>query len=106
ELELAPLVPGAPLARLRESARRLEELHAAAIFPEDLAAAIHTAYERLGRGPVAVRSSAAEEDRADRSAAGLFKTVLDVRGDEVVLAAIKECWASLYGEAALAYRLD
>ena len=106
EVELAQLVAGSPLARLREAANRIAALHASATFPAELERAVRAAYERLGRGPVAVRSSAAEEDRADRSSAGLFRTLLDVRGEDAVLAAIKECWASLYGEAALAYRLD
>jgi pyruvate,water dikinase len=106
ERELAPLRKGAFLARLREASRRIDALEAAAKLPVELERAVRAAYERLGRGPVAVRSSAAEEDRADRSAAGLFKTVLDVRGEDALLRAIRDCWASLHGEAALAYRLD
>lgn len=103
---VAPLARGVPVARLRESARALAAALERAPLPPALEADIRAAYETLGGGPVAVRSSAAEEDRADRSAAGLFRTVLDVRGPDAVLAALRECWASLWSEAAIAYRLD
>ncbi|OLT08278.1 pyruvate, water dikinase [Kocuria sp. CNJ-770] len=66
--------------------------------------AVLAAYERLGGGPVAVRSSATAEDSPGASFAGQQDTVLDVRGRNALLAAIRQCWASLDSERAVAYR--
>jgi phosphohistidine swiveling domain-containing protein len=52
----------------------------------------------------AVRSSARGEDSAEHSFAGLYLTVLDVRGIDDVLQAIVRCWASYDNAEALAYR--
>lgn len=62
------------------------------------------AYRDLGAGPVAVRSSATAEDLPDASFAGLQETVLDVRGEDAVIAAIRTCWDSLQAPRAVAYR--
>lgn len=67
-------------------------------------AEIIEAYERLGRGPVAVRSSATAEDLPDASFAGQHDTFLDVTGVEELIATIAKCWASLGGARAVAYR--
>ena len=53
---------------------------------------------------VAVRSSATAEDLADASFAGQQETYLNVRGPEDLLAAVRDCWASLWTERALTYR--
>ncbi|WP_316042197.1 PEP/pyruvate-binding domain-containing protein [Nocardiopsis sp. CNR-923] len=77
------------------------EAHASGTVPaDDLAAA----YERLGGGPVAVRSSATAEDLPDASFAGQQDTVLDVRGADALVEAVRRCWASLDSERAVAYR--
>jgi rifampicin phosphotransferase len=65
--------------------------------------AVLEAYNRLGRGQVAVRSSATAEDLAEASFAGQLDTLLNVEGDEELLAAIEKCWASLDSERAVAY---
>jgi pyruvate,water dikinase len=62
------------------------------------------AYEQLGGGRVAVRSSATGEDAAETSFAGQQETVLGVQGIEAVLEAIQRCWQSLEGERAVVYR--
>jgi pyruvate,water dikinase len=54
--------------------------------------------------PIAVRSSATAEDGATASFAGIHSSVLNVRGTDAVLHAIKECYASLWTPQALAYR--
>jgi phosphoenolpyruvate synthase/pyruvate phosphate dikinase len=71
-----------------------------------LAAAIQTAYEALGGGPVAVRSSATAEDLPEASFAGQQDTFLNVCGPEAVVEAVSACWKSLYTERAVAYRRD
>jgi len=79
-------------------------------FPEDLEADIRVAYDRLvqesGAEPsFAVRSSATAEDLPDASFAGQQETFLNVRGIDAVLHAIREVFASLYNDRAIAYRV-
>ncbi len=57
-----------------------------------------------GAQPVAVRSSATAEDLAGASFAGQYDSFLNVRGGDVLLNAVKRCWASLWTERAVAYR--
>ena len=64
--------------------------------------AILKAYRRLG-GAVAVRSSLVGEDSKKASYAGQLDTVLDVSGDEEVLAAVRKCLASAFGSRLWAY---
>jgi pyruvate,water dikinase len=52
-----------------------------------------------------VRSSATAEDLPDASFAGQQETFLNVRGIDAILAAIKEVFASLYNDRAIAYRV-
>lgn len=62
-------------------------------------------YRSLGEDVrVAVRSSATAEDLEDASFAGQQQTFLNVRGEEQLVKAIKECYASLWGERAVSYR--
>ncbi|MGV9981008.1 PEP/pyruvate-binding domain-containing protein, partial [Micromonospora wenchangensis] len=77
------------------------EAYRAGVLPQD---EVRAAYARLGGGPVAVRSSATDEDLPDASFAGQHDTVLDVEGEADLLAAIGTCWRSLHGSRAAAYR--
>jgi pyruvate, water dikinase len=54
--------------------------------------------------PVAVRSSAVGEDGQDATFAGQQETYLWVRGVEHVIAALRDCWVSLFSAPALSYR--
>lgn len=71
-----------------------------AVPEDDLAAA----YERLGGGRVAVRSSATAEDLPEASFAGQQDTFLNVAGVEELVGAVRKCWESLHTERAVAYR--
>lgn len=75
-------------------------------LPEPIARLILDAYAAMGRPRVAVRSSASKEDSAAQSFAGQHDTLLDVGGDEALLTAVKECWASLWSDRATVYRED
>lgn len=55
---------------------------------------------------VAVRSSATAEDLAEASFAGQQDTFLGVLGEDAVVAAVAECWASLFSDRAVAYRRE
>lgn len=63
-------------------------------------------YQQLGGGMVAVRSSALGEDAAQHSFAGQFATLLNIRGESALKAAIDDCVASLNSERASAYQQD
>jgi phosphohistidine swiveling domain-containing protein len=65
--------------------------------------AIVTAYQKMGEGPVAVRSSATAEDLPDASYAGQMATFPGITGADEVLAAIARCRESLHSERAAAY---
>ncbi|GGL54198.1 rifamycin-inactivating phosphotransferase [Planomonospora parontospora] len=74
--------------------------------PDDLAAAITRALARLGgRAACAVRSSATAEDLPTASFAGQQDTYLNVVGPAAVLRHVSRCWASLFTERAVTYRL-
>jgi pyruvate,water dikinase len=62
------------------------------------------AYQRIGQGVVAVRSSATSEDGAETSFAGQQETILGVEGAGPLLEAVTRCWQSLHSERAKAYR--
>ena len=53
---------------------------------------------------VAVRSSANAEDLPDMSFAGQQDTYLNIKGEEALLAAVRDCWASLWTPRAISYR--
>jgi len=75
-------------------------------IPEDLAAAITRALARLGvQAAYAVRSSATAEDLPTASFAGQQDTYLNVIGPAAILQHISRCWASLFTERAVTYRL-
>jgi pyruvate,water dikinase len=77
-------------------------------FPAQLASEIKAAYEKItaeGEGSFAVRSSATAEDLPDASFAGQQETFLNIHGYENILHAMKEVFASLYNDRAIAYRV-
>ena len=78
--------------------------------PADLMSSLATAYAKLGRRVgereplVAVRSSVVGEEDAGPSHAGVYASTTNVRGASAVAGAIERCWASVHGDAAVAYR--
>lgn len=70
----------------------------------ELVEAIGAAYQRLGGGAVAVRSSATAEDLAEASFAGQQDTFLNIEGEAALIDAVRRCWASLWTDRAVAYR--
>src|SRR5262245_42195027 len=101
--------------RLAEVGREIRAAVAEQPFPEELEADVREAYDRLVEGSAggeggaepsfAVRSSATAEDLPDASFAGQQETFLNVRGIDAVLTAIREVFASLYNDRAIAYRV-
>ncbi len=75
-------------------------------IPGDLALAITRPLARLGeQAAYAVRSSATAEDLPTASFAGQHDTYLNVAGQAAILQHVSRCWASLFTERAVAYRL-
>jgi len=78
-------------------------------FPETLELLIKSSYEALCTGgediAVAVRSSATAEDLPDASFAGQQETFLNIKGIENIVKAVKEVFASLFNDRAIAYRV-
>src|SRR5229473_4793550 len=75
-------------------------------IPDDLAAAITRSLARLGEpAAYAVRSSATAEDLPTASFAGQQDTYLNVVGPAAILQHVSRCWASLFTERAVTYRL-
>jgi phosphoenolpyruvate synthase/pyruvate phosphate dikinase len=102
---LSRLDPDDPEAIRRVSAEISGALERLAI-PEDLASAITRPLLRLGEhAAYAVRSSAAAEDLPTASFAGQHDTYLNVVGSAAILQHVSRCWASLFSERAVTYRL-
>jgi pyruvate,water dikinase len=80
-------------------------------MPGDLETAIRSAYRELadqsGRDVlVAVRSSATAEDLPEASFAGQLESYLGVRGEQQLLDAVRRCFASLFTDRAISYRIN
>jgi pyruvate, water dikinase len=92
--------------RLAEVGQRIRFAVLEQPFPADLEADIRTAYATLvgddAELSFAVRSSATAEDLPDASFAGQQETFLNVRGIDAVLRAVREVFASLYNDRAIA----
>jgi pyruvate,water dikinase len=95
---------------LAETGKKIRESVMLAAFPAALERDIREAYARMmtengGDIAVAVRSSATAEDLPDASFAGQQETFLNVRGIDDVLKRIREVFASLFNDRAIAYRV-
>ena len=92
--------------RLDTASQAIDAAFSRAQVPAEVERAVLAAYRALpGDAPaVAVRSSATAEDLPDLSFAGQQETFLNVHGAEVVLGAVKRCWASLWTPRAISYR--
>ncbi len=107
-LERAFTIGGSSIGE--EHAAHLMGLIAQADMPSGFRRNILDAYGELGERigvaepRVAVRSSATTEDLETASAAGQQLTLLDISGDANLIAAVLQCWASLFSHRALAYR--
>ncbi|MBX3695538.1 MAG: phosphoenolpyruvate synthase [Steroidobacteraceae bacterium] len=94
--------------RLAATGAQIREWIMSTPFPPALDAAVLGAYRAMAAGrdiAVAVRSSATAEDLPEASFAGQQETFLNVRGEQQVLAAMHEVFASLFNDRAIAYRV-
>ncbi|MGV8151618.1 MAG: phosphoenolpyruvate synthase [Candidatus Nanoarchaeia archaeon] len=96
---------------LAERGHKVRELIRSLEFPLDLRNPILEAYSNLCKEygentDCAVRSSATAEDLPDASFAGQQETYLNVHGGENIIEACKKCFASLFTNRAISYRVD
>lgn len=99
---LEPLNPD-DTEQLLQISTKIKDVITSAEMPQDIADEIREAYRELG-GLVAVRSSATAEDLPDASFAGQQRTFLNIQGEDDVITAVQECWASLFEPRAIFYR--
>ncbi len=104
-------VDGKDLDALAEAGAAIRAWIRATPLPADMETEIVEAYRTLAGGleptlAVAVRSSATAEDLPEASFAGQQETYLGVRGEAALLAACRRCFASLFTDRAISYRLD
>ncbi len=74
-------------------------------FSTNIKNAIRDAYQNLGDAAVAIRSSATAEDLEEASFAGQQETYLNIKGMDEVLEKVKACFASLWSDRAVSYRI-
>lgn len=109
-VELDDLDP-ADVAALARKAKRAREIVYGAGLPDDLSAEILGAYRTLQQEygeevSLAVRSSATAEDLPTASFAGQQDSYLNIKGEESLLDTCRRCFASLFTDRAIHYRID
>jgi len=97
----APVPPGFVIDATASAGRHLGDP-----LPASLVTTMAQTLESRGwdKQPLAVRSSAAMEDSARASFAGVYRSVLNVRGLDATVRAVREVWDSRWAPAAVAYR--
>ncbi len=96
---------------IAERGQKIRELIKNTPLPPELEEDIRKSYremeKRYGQNvDVAVRSSATAEDLPDASFAGQQETFLNVRGGDELLEKVRDCFASLFTNRAISYRVD
>lgn len=99
----------ANLEQLEKVGDAVRTLIRKASLPLDLEQEIRQAYKTIEKRygalcDVAVRSSATAEDLPEASFAGQQDTYLNIKGEESLLTAVKDCFASLFTNRAISYR--
>jgi pyruvate,water dikinase len=102
--QLARTAADAP-DRAAEVAGRARNRILSTPMPAHVGDAVTAAYRSMGEPAVAVRSSATAEDLPFASFAGQQDTYLGIIGADAVLDAVHRCWASLWTDRAVVYRL-
>lgn len=98
--------------QLHERGSKIREIVKQGKWPEDLAKEIINKYIELSKMykmtdvDCAVRSSSTAEDLPDASFAGQQDSFLNVTGNDNLLNAVRNCFASLYTDRAISYRKE
>jgi pyruvate,water dikinase len=90
----------------REKSREIRNLILSGKIQENIESEVKEALSKLNANHVSVRSSAVSEDSLKASFAGLHDTFLNVKAEtSSVLENVKKCWASLFNDRAVIYRI-
>lgn len=109
---LKPLKDTNDTVMLQKVGAEIRKMMNSAPIPKELEKAIVQAYEKLAahekvKNPfVAIRSSATAEDLPDASFAGQQETYLNISGAHGVVESVRECYASLFTDRAIFYRVE
>ncbi|PEC85461.1 phosphoenolpyruvate synthase [Bacillus cereus] len=94
-------------AQIGEMSKEIREVIMAVQIPSDVVEAVAHYLSRFGNEHAyAVRSSATAEDLPYASFAGQQDTYLNIIGEEAILQHVRKCWASLFTERAVIYRMQ
>ncbi|PFM20878.1 phosphoenolpyruvate synthase [Bacillus thuringiensis] len=94
-------------AQIGEMSKKIREVIMAVEIPTDVVEAVAHYLSRFGNEHAyAVRSSATAEDLPYASFAGQQDTYLNIIGEEAILQHVRKCWASLFTERAVTYRIQ
>ena len=94
-------------AQIGEISKKIREVIMAVEIPSDVVEAVTHYLSRFGNEHAyAVRSSATAEDLPYASFAGQQDTYLNIIGEEAILQHVRKCWASLFTERAVTYRMQ
>ncbi|HHP5739348.1 phosphoenolpyruvate synthase [Bacillus paranthracis] len=94
-------------AQIGEMSKEIREVIMAVQIPTDVVEAVTQYLSRFGNEHAyAVRSSATAEDLPYASFAGQQDTYLNIIGKEAILQHVRNCWASLFTERAVMYRMQ
>ncbi|MGW6149984.1 phosphoenolpyruvate synthase [Bacillus mycoides] len=94
-------------AQIAEISKKIRETIMAVEIPSDVVEAAAYYISRFGnKHAYAVRSSATAEDLPYASFAGQQDTYLNIIGEEAILQHVRKCWASLFTERAVMYRMQ
>jgi len=93
--------------QIGEISRKIRETILEAVIPSDVVEAVTQYLSQFGEEHAyAVRSSATAEDLPHASFAGQQDTYLNIIGKEAILKHISRCWASLFTDRAVIYRMQ
>ncbi len=109
--EITKTLDTASLSNLTDVGQKARSLMLSGKWPSKISAAIVESFKKLkdevgDELSVAVRSSATAEDSPSLSFAGQHDSFLNVRTEEELLDAVQKCYASLFNDRAIKYRLD
>jgi len=104
---ISQVIKDANLDNISQIGERIREQVKQSEIPAEVAQEIVAAIEKTGPDTYyAVRSSATAEDLAFASFAGQQDTYLNIKGEKFLLESIRNCWASLFTDRAILYRIQ
>src|SRR5699024_2741924 len=106
-LEELTLLKAENRVRIKEVSREIREIILKSDIPDDAVKGVSDCLAKYGLGNAyAIRSSATAEDLPHASFAGQQDTFLNIKGKDAILNHIRKCWASLFTDRTVIYRIQ